>query len=383
MKIHDATEQKNETRGAEPFIMNVLRIFCFLYSISFLSLFCVADVVTVRTNPVVLLPTNHFVQQGLRSGNGTYVAGVIQVPAVPSDRYQSFIMRCGPQGRGLWTNVLTDFDLLSYPTIACDHRGNLLVSATTAVYPPDVSGTVLRKFTSNGKMLWKRTFGFGDVSSIRQFNDGGILLPTRDGLLVKLNENGDGVWTNRFSDGVGCVAIDTQDNIFVLSRADNALEEIGKFDASGSLVWSNQVALAWLPRLATDAKGDAYFFSGSSLVKVDSEGVFQWTNYLQTSNLFVAPTDVAVDRRGNIHVTGWEAFSRPPRNEIGWAKITADGQLERIKSIPLFSGIAEHPVELPRFTRVQPRGVTVLQHNGAPNGGSYNLVPYTARFRGR
>ncbi len=363
--------------------MSVFRIVFLLTCIGLVPLFCVADVVTVRTNPVVVLPTNYFVVQGLPSGNGTYVAGYFRDPTLPSDRYESFIMRCGAQGRGLWTNVFTDFDSSSYPTIAFDHRGNLLVSTTTAVYPPAVSGTVLRKFTTNGKMLWKKIFDFGDVSFIRQFNDGGILLPTRDGLLVKLNENGDGVWTNRFSDGVGGVAIDSRDNVFVLSRADNELEELGKFDSRGSLVWSNQVVLSWFPRLATDAKGSAYFFSGSSLVKVDSEGVFHWTNHLQTSDHFLSPTDVAVDSRGNIHVTGWESFSRPPQNQIEWAKITAEGQLVWIKSRPLFSGTTEFTIELPKFTRVQPRRVTVLQHNGALNGGSYNLVPYSVRFRGQ
>jgi hypothetical protein len=277
---------------------------------------------------------------------------------------------------------LTDFDGLSYPTMAPDQRGNLVVASTTAFEMPEAGRTVLRKFTTKGKVLWEKSFDFGEVFYIGQFNDGGLLLPTRDGLLVKLDENGNGVWTNRFSDGVGGVAIDPLDGVFVTSRADNPLEEMGKFDSRGALVWSNQVRLAWFASMATDAEGSAYFFSEAQLVKVNYEGVFQWTNSLQSSSLSMSPTDIAVDSRGDIHVTGWEDFSQPPECKIVWVKITPDGRLSSIKSQTFFSGTTEYLIERAHFLRVRPSGVTIGQYHGDLDADGYEFIPYTLRWQG-
>jgi len=165
-----------------------------------------------------------------------------------------------------------------------------------------------------------------------------------DAFVAKLNPSGTLLW-NTFLGGDGddmchSVAVDPAGNVYVagwsnLSWGSPVRAYLGgsydawaaKLDANGGLQWSTFLGgdqSDTAPAIAVDAAGNAYVTGNSTgtwgaplnpfvaydgfLARLDGSGALQWNTFFGSSDVDIA-RGIAVDRSGNIFVTGWSESS--------------------------------------------------------------------------
>ena len=140
----------------------------------------------------------------------------------------------------------------------------------------------LIKIDSDGNEVWTQHDGYGDIYSIDNTIDGGAIFVKEDEL-IKINSNGDVEWTQNLG-FEGRSVIQITDEHYICT-GDSLLNKI---DSNGDVLWSNSLGHSNL--LAVKETDDGGFIVtgydnyGSStgpiafLVKTDSNGNIEWDN---------------------------------------------------------------------------------------------------------
>jgi hypothetical protein len=159
---------------------------------------------------------------------------------------------------------------------------------------------------------------------------------------------GQAVWVNRYnsssnsSEQVEAMAVDGAGNVYVTGISVNANQDILtiKIDANGQRVWTNYYngavgAAAYPAALAVDGSGNVYV-AGSlqeqgantsltfqyATIKYSPEGNLLWVaRYQHQTNLASVAKALAVDRQGNVYVTGQ---SQAPGTGVDYATVKFD-----------------------------------------------------------
>jgi len=152
-----------------------------------------------------------------------------------------------------------------------------------------------------------------------------------DYLTIKYSSSGVPVWTNRYNgpangnDYAFAVAIDRTGNVFVTGHSATSSSEDGNSDMA-TVAYSSTGALLWTNRyhgpgngsggnaIATDKNGNVFVAGSSSgiadnydfvTIAYSGAGSPLWTNrYDGTGNSYDSPRRLAVDKSGNVFVTG-------------------------------------------------------------------------------
>ena len=235
-----------------------------------------------------------------------------------------------------------DFDRAN--AIGLDKNGNVYITGQSNINNPDYA-TI--KYNSAGQQKWlKRYNGPGDqekggpdfANALAIDNEGNVLVTggmTRlntglDYTTFKYNTDGDREWKKTYNGpGIGPdeakdIAVDAQGNVYVtgssFGRGSLADFATVKYDAAGNSQWGKRYngpanATDEATAIAVDENGNVYvtgvsIASGSygdyTTIKYDKDGNTKWVKrYNGPGNSVDNPTAIAVDKQGNVYVTGW------------------------------------------------------------------------------
>lgn len=223
-----------------------------------------------------------------------------------------------------------------YVTVKYDHDGNEL---WVAVY-----GGMERGFSLNDSPSKMAVDGAGNVfvtgNSSNYYTGSGY------GAVIKYDTDGNQQWENRFQGQViGPLSLDPTGNVYVtgtgIDPSTGADYITTKFDSNGKILWTarfNGLANDTIynddtPKaIAVDALGNVYVTGesdwtalryGYATVKYDTNGNELWFSYYSSNDCYRSPFDIALDKIGNVYVTGEGGCLNESINTIDTIKLVS------------------------------------------------------------
>jgi Ca2+-binding RTX toxin-like protein len=286
----------------------------------------------------------------------------------------AFVVKYGSNGNLLWSRQLgtTGSDTIAKTIV--DATGSVIVTGYTS---GTLAGNVnnggtdafVAKYDANGTALWIRQIGGtnGDYfNQIAQDSAGNTIVggytyssvypatSNYDGLIAKYDVNGTLLWISQFPlsspgyDQVTKILVDTSNNVIVSGTTSDALPGqtnasgqdvfIAKYNATGSLLWTQQLADA-----SAQFYGDTFLDNSGNVIvsrytlgstndilvsKYDTDGTLLWNRQLGSS---VSDTlrQTVLDSSGNVIVSGdtdgFLAQSNQGLSDVFVAKYAVDG----------------------------------------------------------
>ena len=222
-------------------------------------------------------------------------------------------------------------------SLAIDISGNVYVTGTSLRTGTDYDFATI-KYNPNGDLLWERLYDGPDSSMDFAYylaidNSGNVYITGEsynvpiscvDYATLKYNTNGVQQWVQRYSrPGLGCeyahsIAVDGQGNVYVTGESDNDYATI-KYNTSGGQQWLRRYngqgnGQDNASSLVLDGSGNVYVTGLSTgigtgydytTIKYNSSGDTLWVKrYNGPGNGVDGASSIAVDRYGNVYVTG-------------------------------------------------------------------------------
>jgi hypothetical protein len=285
-----------------------------------------------------------------------YIAGnIYSSTSIATD---AFFAKYSPQGKLLWIEEFAPIASKNddYASgIAVDSRGSVFITGPTvfeSVIDPFPRISYIVKYSSKKKLLWKKVFDFPSGADINQSNDiaigdrGNVVLAggtygqlgdqsygNSDAWLAKYSSQGKLLWKKQLGtnaeDFASGITVDSRGNIFVTGSTEGQLgnQSYGRYDAfvvkyssQGKLLWKKQLgtnAEDFASDITVDSRGNI-FVTGSTegqlgnqsygrydafVVKYSSQGKLLSEIQLGTNAADFA-SGITVDSRGNVLVTG-------------------------------------------------------------------------------
>jgi hypothetical protein len=250
--------------------------------------------------------------------------------------------------------------------IATDSSGNIYLTGYTEGNLDEQNNESydawVAKYDSSGKQQWIQQFGSSsnDYSNGIAIDSGGnIYLTGRtfgnidgqnpegpDAWVAKFNNNGDRQWIQQFGtsgvDSSNGIATDSNGDIYLTGSTSGNLEGVNagyfdawvtKYDSSGKRLWIDQFGSSEFDEskgIATDSNGNVYLTGDtfgdlegqnagnrdSWVAKYDTTGKQQWIDRFGSSE-FDNSTGIAIDKNGNVYLTGYTDGNLEGQNAVG------------------------------------------------------------------
>ncbi len=163
------------------------------------------------------------------------------------------VIRTNSNGDTLWMKIYGGLSYDIFSSVCEDNNGNFLLCGTTYNLTSGSYDAYILKINSSGQEVWNKIYGgvsVDNASSIKYTNDHAFIIAGstesygvggKDVLLLKIDQNGDTLWSKTFGgisdDVAGCVQ-QTNDNGFIMagytkSFGNNSDVYIIKTDANG------------------------------------------------------------------------------------------------------------------------------------------------------
>jgi hypothetical protein len=228
-------------------------------------------------------------------------------------------------GVPLWTNRYQGPGGHDSPNaIALDGSGYVFVTgfSCTENCLNTIGATV--KYSSAGVPLWTNSHLFG-ASAIAVDSVGNVIVAGTDFTdalgdygTIAYSSTGLPLWTNTYAgengyDRLIALAVDGNGNVFVTGYSDPGDQVTIKYSGEGVPLWTNHYGQAYPTAIAVDSSGNVFVTGGTGVgtlndyatVAYSNSGEPLWTNrYNGPANHYDLALAIAVDRRGNIFVTG-------------------------------------------------------------------------------
>ena len=306
--------------------------------------------------------------------NGEIVVGGTDFPipqAPPPRTPLVFVTKFNPDFTVSWTNQIDSLEFDAGGGVSIGPQGEVVVSGFTvgALEGPTSAGgfdAFVRKYGSNGNVLWTRQFGtdgddFGTAAvgpngEVYFGGRAGGTLPDQtstgssDAFVRKYDSNGNEIWTRQFgtpvAEGEATVAVGLGGGVYVAGVTRGELVPgvnprgglqvyVRKYDSNGNVVWTSQFGSCDLMqlfgpghRLTVGPEGEAYvtgFIQGSCLgisdafvTKFDPDGNLVWTQrFGSTPEIVDRAAAVALGPRSELFIAGHTPGALPGQTFAG------------------------------------------------------------------
>jgi hypothetical protein len=275
------------------------------------------------------------------------IAGETWGSLATTDNYDNdfFIVKYSPDGKLLWKRQFGGFGQqgMSYEGgLATDPSGNVLLAGYTggAAGGDDIyTDAVIAKYSAAGKKLWIRQFGDTDVLDfafgVAADPAGNVLTcglmeagvdHIGHGFLAKYSSGGKLLWKRKFDkpSGVQSVAADPAGNVLITGGETSGIF-IAKYSPAGNLMWKRPHNSLSSVGMATDADSNVIVNGlaenrgdmNAVVAKYSPAGKLLWKRQFGTP-AYDEPRSVTTDPEGNVLVGGWTSGSLGGRNKGGW-----------------------------------------------------------------
>ncbi len=314
------------------------------------------EIVTLKYNPNGdTLWVRHYNSPGTRidrafaltvdSAGNAYVGGYLNNISFGNVYGQDYItIKYSPDGTQLWASQYHVFDG-SVNDLVVDPNGNVYVTGVGHSSSSTSSEYITIKYNSNGNSIWVNRYdGSGtesDVATAIAIDDSGYVYVTGYSVgsngyydYVTLKYAGDGVeqWNKRFDGPVNeddkaiGIVVDKNQNVYVTGEASvvsgSFVRDFAtiKYNKDGDSIWVKLYngpgnSLDSPVDIAIDSIGNLYITGGSigtgfsgypdyATIKYDSNGDSLWVQRYNAADLQDQPEAIAVDKSGNVYVTG-------------------------------------------------------------------------------
>jgi hypothetical protein len=244
-----------------------------------------------------------------------------------------FTIKYDTDGNELWTaryngpGIEYSFDIPN--DIAIDTQGNVYATgySSSVGYSGDYA-TI--KYDANGNELWVARYEGGEAVAIGIDNSGNAYVTGNCGsgnfhyVTVKYDSEGNELWAENsgFGGKASALALDGVGHVYVTGlRYDNARDFATiAYDENGNELWSGFYDAAGQRDEATDlavdidgniavtgwsSLGEWYYYKDIVTVKYDANGNELWSQRYDAAGLEEEANAIALDREGNVYVTGW------------------------------------------------------------------------------
>lgn len=224
--------------------------------------------------------------------------------------------------------------------IAVDHNGNVYVTGQSDSDPTTTSNDdyATVKYNANGVLQWSNRYDGAGHARDRAYKvkadaAGNVYVTGRsnngtndDYATIKYNSSGVQQWLKLYDGGRTDRAVDLildpSGNIYVTGRSSNGSNPdivTLKYNSSGTELWSStydRIDYDVPTGIALDGSGNVYVIGQSDAdasplynydyvtIKYNSSGVQSWATLYTNSSGDDIPTDLEVDKTGNVYVTG-------------------------------------------------------------------------------
>ena len=208
--------------------------------------------------------------------------------------------------------------------VAVDPSGNALIVGGSNGF----TDAFVRKYDSNGNVLWSREFavGYGGAQFVGTDHLGNIYVVggamasvsgqpyagATDVFVCKYSPSGDELWTAEFGsadyDGAFSAAFDSDGNTYVGGYGLGGFEDgfVAKISSAGTILWLTQIGTSggnYVNNVTFDSSGGAYATGGLNndgfVSRLDgTTGRVVWQVILPNQVIFTEGTDLAVSRSG-------------------------------------------------------------------------------------
>ncbi len=235
-----------------------------------------------------------------------------------------------------WVHTWGGSNTDSARAVNTDDNGNVYLAGSTSSFELSGSDALLLKFSSDGTLLWRKTWSrsYDYATAIGLDSFGNVYVgggtrgsEGRDALLLKYSPDGSLLWQKTWASGdnwLSALCVDDEGSIYTTGLTQDIGDELRKaflfkYSSDGTLLWQKVLSGGfddWFSALSLDDSGNV-FVAGStyiaaqnydvSLVKYSSEGTLLWQKTWDGERQEGA-TSISVDGGGNVYLAG-ETYS--------------------------------------------------------------------------
>lgn len=234
-------------------------------------------------------PSDDLVSSILQTSDNCYLLTGATTAAV-AGYIDAVVLKMDSAGNILWTKAygLNDFDQLTSAVQTYD--GNFVCAGSSKVSSTNDRDALVMKIDNSGNILWSKLYGTigtdyaSPLEGLIQTTDSGFVVVgisnnltgvfNNDPFIMKLNSNGDTVWTkglsNQFNESFSSVK-QTPDGGYIVTGRSNSFGNfvtdalLIKFYANGNIQWQKRYSgTAWEEAQAVTIVNDGYVVAGST-----------------------------------------------------------------------------------------------------------------------
>ena len=222
-------------------------------------------------------------------------SGNVYVLAGDTYNYYTHVIKYDANGGRRWVRTITSY---STPVaLEVDSAGNVYVLT---------SGN-LRKYNTNGGLLWSITVGASPVDLALDSAGNVIVTGT---VTVKYTANGNLLWSRPYNGTAADLTVDSAGNIIVTGTSNSDYLTV-KYNADGDLLWQRRLNYGAdrATAVTVDRNGDVYVTGQSNGLFAtvryrSSDGFQRWVRVANGGLSQCRPVAIAVDNDGNVYVAG-------------------------------------------------------------------------------
>jgi hypothetical protein len=275
------------------------------------------------------------------------------------------IAKYSSAGDSLWTISVYDTSSYTVEYLLADNQDNVYAALTKSYWDGgdyQITKTAVIKISNSGEVLWKKEYDCQSPLKIIFDKDENILLiSAEDAQLIKIDKDGDVLWTDNNSSAqqslviITDVAADTENNVIITgygATGDNWDYVTRKLSPYGNEIWlkmfDSELNLNdFASSLVTDKDNNIYITGGTYgtisggncyTVKYSQNGDLMWVQEWDAPNSeFETASGIFVDDSSNIFIAGDAADSANGYNIflLKIKQVTSTGINENVNVLPL------------------------------------------------
>jgi uncharacterized delta-60 repeat protein len=290
------------------------------------------------------------------SGN-VYITG--QTDSFSAGDSDVFLLKYSYQGILLWQKTWGGTDTEYGNALDMDSDGNVYIAGSTKSYGTGNFDSLLLKYSPDGSLLWEKTWGGGDedyAQAISIDSSGNIYLAgvtksfgsgNYDAFLLKYTSNGTLTWKKTWGgegyDDAGALSTDGNGDIYVGgytgSFGSNGDAFVVKYSTDGEVLWQKSWGGEYADAarcLLADANGNVYMVGqgysatgtdcDAAIMALTSDGSLSWQRIWYGDGNDEARS-VDVDSSGNVYVVGYTSSVGGASPDVLFLKLSSEGTL--------------------------------------------------------